>query len=88
MALANLGELVTGLALMNSLPGNTRGILTGYSIDYVKKARGRLLAECRCAIPTDNAEHTVEVDGEITDSAADVVATVQARWLIGPEPAR
>lgn len=88
MALANLGELVTGLALMNSLPDNTRGILTGYSIDYVKKARGPLLAGCRCAVPTDNAERTVAVDGEITDSTAEVVATVQARWLIGPEPAR
>ena len=88
MALANLGELVTGLALMNSLPDNTRGILTGFSIDYVKKARGRLLAECRCATPADNAEHTVAVDGEITYSTADVVATVQARWLIGPDTAR
>jgi acyl-coenzyme A thioesterase PaaI-like protein len=88
MALANFGELVTGLALMNSLPDNTRGILTGYSIDYVKKARGRLLAESRCAIPTDATKCTVVVDGEITDSAADRVASVQARWLIGPEPAR
>jgi acyl-coenzyme A thioesterase PaaI-like protein len=88
MALANFGELVTGLALMNSLPDNTRGILTGFSIDYVKKARGPLVAKSRCAIPIDNTECTVTVDGEITDSAADRVATVQARWLIGPEPAR
>ena len=88
MALANLGELVTGLALMNSLPDNTRGILTGYSIDYVKKARGRLLAECRCSVPADNTEQTVTLAGEIMDCAGDVVTTVAARWLIGPEPAR
>lgn len=86
MALTNLGELVTGLALMNSLPDNTRGILTGFSIDYLKKARGRLLAECRCTVPADNAEQPFRVDGAIRDSAGEVVATVQARWLIGPEP--
>lgn len=85
MALSNLGELVTGLALMNSLPDNTRGILTGFSIDYMKKARGRLTAECRCSIPADNAEQTVVLAGEITDRAGDVVATMQAHWLIGPE---
>ena len=85
MALSNLGELVTGLALMNSLPVNTRGILTGFSIDYLKKARGRLTAECRCSVPADNTGQTVTLAGEITDRAGDVVATVQARWLIGPE---
>jgi acyl-coenzyme A thioesterase PaaI-like protein len=86
MALANLGELVTGLALMNSLPDNTRGILTGFSIDYLKKARGRLRAECRCAVPADHSEQTFELDGAIRDTDGEVVATVQARWLIGPEP--
>ena len=88
MALSNLGELVTGLALMNSLPDNTRGILTGFSIDYLKKARGRLAAVCRCDIPTDNTEQTLTLAGEITDAAGDVVTTVAARWLIGPEPDR
>lgn len=86
MALANLGELATGLALMNSLPDNTRGILTGFSIDYVKKARGLLQAECRCPVPGDDAQQAMEVTGSIRDSAGDIVATVQARWLIGPEP--
>ena len=88
MALANLGELVTGLALMNSLPDNTRGILTGFSIDYLKKARGRLTAECRCDIPADNTEQELTLAGEITDAAGYVVTTVAARWLIGPEPDR
>lgn len=85
MALANLAEMVTGLALMNSLPDGTRGILTGFSIDYLKKARGTLVAECRCEIPQDpaNAKHTLT--GEIHDRSGALVAVARARWLTGPE---
>ncbi len=86
MALANLGEMVTGLALMNSLPDDTRGILTGFRISYVKKARGQLLAECRCVIPPDNGKREYELGGEIRDLDDEVVAVVNARWLVGPEP--
>jgi acyl-coenzyme A thioesterase PaaI-like protein len=86
IALCNLGEKTTGLALMHSLPENTRGILTGISADYVKKARGLLTAECYCDIPDGNekCEHTVNSD--IRDAGGELVATVCARWLIGPEP--
>jgi len=86
MALANLGEMVTGLALMNSLPDGARGILTGYRISYLKKARGQLLAECRCVIPPDNGKREYELGGKIRDTDDEVVAVVSARWLVGPEP--
>lgn len=85
IALCNLGEMATGLALMNSLPDKTRGILAGLSIEYLKKARGKLVAECRCEIPTDNTEKEYELVGEIRDMEHDMVAVVHARWLIGPE---
>lgn len=87
MALANLGELVTGLALMNSLPDRARGILTGFSMEYLKKARGRLTAECRCDVPADNREHEYLLTGEIRNDDGDVVAIARARWLVGPESA-
>jgi acyl-coenzyme A thioesterase PaaI-like protein len=86
MALANLGEMATGLALLNSLPDKSRAILTGFSIDYLRKARGTLLAQSRCAGPRSNAIEDLEVDGEIRDGSGAVVATVRARWRIGPEP--
>ena len=86
MALANLGEMVTGLALVNGLPDNTRAILTGFSIEYLKKARGTLLAQCRCNVPQGNDPGDVDIDGEIRDSEGVVVATVRARWRIGPDP--
>ena len=88
MALANLGEIATGMALMNSLPDNTRGILRRFEIDYLKKARGLLTAECDCEIPANNDEREVAVNCDIRDSADDVVSVVTAHWLIGPEQAR
>jgi acyl-coenzyme A thioesterase PaaI-like protein len=85
MALANLAEMVTGLALMNSLPDRARGILTGFNVDYLKKARGRLTAECRCEIPVDNTEREYELTGEVRDVQGDIVTVTRARWLVGPE---
>jgi len=85
MALANLGEMSTGLALMNSLPDDMRGILKGFKVEYLKKARGPLLAECHCEIPDGNAEREAEVRCEIRNTDRDIVAVARALWLIGPE---
>ncbi len=84
IALANLAEIVTGLTLMNSLPDQTRGILTGLNIEYLKKARGLLTASCACDIPSDNTERSVAVKGVIKNADGDVVAMASAQWLIGP----
>ena len=85
IALCNLGEVATGLALMNSLPNDTRGILTGICADYHHKARGTLCAECHCAIPADNHEQSCEIVATIRDESGETVTTVTASWLIGPE---
>jgi len=85
MALANLGEMATGLALMNGLPDKMRGILTRFDIEYLKKARGLLTAECRCEIPAGNQDRELDVRCDIRDTAGDVVSIVTAHWLIGAE---
>jgi len=85
MAVANLAEMATGLALLNSLPDGRRGILTGFSIDYLKKARGTLVAECRCQSPADIPDSEHELGGEIRDRDGLLVAVARARWLTGPE---
>ncbi len=87
MALANLAELATGLALMNSLPDQARGILSDFRIEYLKKARGRLTAACHCDVPVSNAEREYVLKGEIRNADGEVVAVAHASWLVGPEAA-
>ncbi|HCP45146.1 MAG TPA: DUF4442 domain-containing protein [Deltaproteobacteria bacterium] len=84
IALMNLGEVTTGLAVMCGLPDGARGILVGLSMDYQKKARGLLTAECSCDVPATTDRQEYEIVGEIKDEAGEIVATARARWLIGP----
>jgi acyl-coenzyme A thioesterase PaaI-like protein len=88
IALANLGELATGLALLGAMGADVRGILTGLDVTYTKKARGRLEVDVAVEIPvvSGSVEHTV--GAQIRDHEGDVVATVQARWRLSPVPAR
>ena len=86
MALATVGEEASGLAMMCALPAEARGILTGFAIEYVKKARGRLTAECSCAIPDWRVQREHEIDAVIRDQQGDTIARARARWLIGPRP--
>ena len=84
IAMMNLAELATGLAINYGLPGDARGILTHLAIEYKKKARGTLTAECFCAVPTKNTRTEYEVTAEIKDKEKHVVAIAKARWLVGP----
>ena len=84
VALLNLAELASGLAVVVSLPVTVRGIVTGLSITYHKKARGHLVAECHCAIPEVRADRDYDATAIISDAGGDVVARASARWRLGP----
>jgi acyl-coenzyme A thioesterase PaaI-like protein len=84
IALMNLAEVATGLAIGAGLDEDARGILSGLSIEYFKKARGRLVAECDCEVPTSNERREYEIVGLIRDREGDVVARATAKWLVGP----
>ncbi|MEJ7811168.1 MAG: hotdog fold domain-containing protein [Gemmatimonadaceae bacterium] len=87
IALANLGELASGLAMTYGLPSEARGILTAFSIEYVKKARGTVTAECACGVPDWTVSRDHDLEAVIRDEAGDVVARARPRWRIGPRPA-
>ncbi len=86
IALMNVAELATGLAMNSALHSNMRGIVTRLSMDYLKKARGTLTAECQCDIPKRNEETEYILEGIIRDEVGDIVAVGTATWKVGPRP--
>jgi len=90
MALANLAEMASGLAVLVGLPPGVQGIVTGFSISYLKKARGLVTAECRVSAGGLNVttEQEYEAPVSITDTQGDLVAHATARWRLRPIPPR
>jgi acyl-coenzyme A thioesterase PaaI-like protein len=84
VALMNLAEASSGLAFVYGLPPQTRAILTGLSIDYLKKARGTLVAECTCDPPTTNERREFEIEVVTRDASGEIVTRARAKWLVGP----
>jgi acyl-coenzyme A thioesterase PaaI-like protein len=82
LALANVGELTTGLAVHSSLPAHGRAILLGLTVRFVKKARGGVVSTCSVGIPPEAGRHDVEATAEVRDAAGDVVTTVTAVWRV------
>jgi acyl-coenzyme A thioesterase PaaI-like protein len=84
IALMNLGELTTGLAGTFGLPDDSRGIPVRLEIVFLKKARGRLTAECTAAPVDMSAEREYDFVAVIKNAAGEDVARCSARWRIGP----
>lgn len=82
VALINLGEVASGLAMLGALEPGVRGIVIRLSAEYFKKARGTLTAIARVTAPqvTEPVEHTVTAD--ITDPANELVCRVTAVWRL------
>lgn len=85
IALMNLGEFTSGLAMIAAVPDEARGIVTSLSIAYFKKARGTLVAQSDCEPPDWRTAAEHEVVAHIRDGQGDEVARVRARWKIGPK---
>jgi acyl-coenzyme A thioesterase PaaI-like protein len=84
VALANVLEMSTGLAMTFGMPEDARAIMVRLEIEYMKKARGRLVATATCTSPATNEVQDVRVTSEVRDEAGDVVAKGHGTWRVGP----
>lgn len=84
IALVNLGEIATGLAVLSSISADMRGIVLGIEAEYLKKARGKLVAEAEFELPEIAADSTpCRVEAALKDESGETVTLVRATWLIG-----
>lgn len=84
IALTNLGEFTSGLVVLSSIKTDTRGIVTHISVDFLKKARGRLRSVCRCVLPDINKDMELKVSTDIFDQEDALVCAVHVTWQLGP----
>lgn len=84
LALANVGEFTGGIAMTATLPSDIRSILLKLEIEYLKKARGTVVAECHCTVPQVTGQMDHQVQTTIRDGAGDEVARVTATWRLSP----
>lgn len=84
IALTNLAEIASGLALMVALPPTVRGIVTSLSMTYHKKARGTIRAVAHVAVPTVSEDRDFAVEAQCFDREGALVATGNVRWRLGP----
>jgi acyl-coenzyme A thioesterase PaaI-like protein len=84
IALMNLAEMTSGLAMLVGLPPSVRGIVTTLSMTYHKKARGVIRGVARVAVPTVTEDRDFDVTAECFDREGALVATGHVRWRLGP----
>lgn len=84
IALINLGEFSSGLALFTLMPASHRGIITAISMRYLKKARGRIEARCQIEVPTWPEQDVENVfHSELFNADGDIVAIADVTWRLG-----
>ena len=82
IALMNLGEVATGLAMYAGLPPGSRGIITELTMRYERKARGTITASCTTEVPQNTGRHDLIVHASLRDPDGTEVATARAVWRI------
>jgi acyl-coenzyme A thioesterase PaaI-like protein len=85
VALVNLAELAGNVALAYSMPDDARFIVAGLSIEYTKKARGRIRAVSECPIPETSERKEYLVPVVLYDGQGDEVARAILKTLVSPK---
>ena len=86
LAIANLGEAASGLALNIQIPQEFGAILVRLEAEYVKKARGVIVAESNVGLLDFEGISSVHAESIISDSAGQKVALIRTEWKIGKKP--
>lgn len=89
VALTNLGELCSGLAVLSALPPGVRGIVTELRTEFHHKARGELTARAEVVRPSGTGAPEAwygdrPATAHIVDGEGREVATFHATWRLGP----
>jgi acyl-coenzyme A thioesterase PaaI-like protein len=85
VALLNVAEQASGLALLTGLPDGIRGIVTNISMQYLRKARGTIRSTCHVTAPVVTHDMEFDVTADCLNQAGEVVARATVRWRLGPE---
>jgi acyl-coenzyme A thioesterase PaaI-like protein len=84
IALINLGEFSSGLALYAMMPVTHRGIISAISMHYVKKARGSITARCQLEpLQWTEADQNLVLRSELYDQSGETVASAEVTWRVG-----
>jgi acyl-coenzyme A thioesterase PaaI-like protein len=84
VALMNVAEFSTGLAVVSASPADARTILKSLSIEYLKKARGTITAEARQSPISSKEKKEYWVESTLRNEAGELVCRAKALWLVGP----
>ncbi len=87
IALANLAELCGNIGVVYSLPNDARFIVKGIDIEYLKKARGTLVATSESPVPETSERRDYDVEVQIHDTSGDLVCRATLHTLVGPKKA-
>lgn len=81
VALTNLAEMTGNLALMTAQGPGARWIIASFETKFIKKARGRITAECTIGFDPNVAG---DYEGRVVlrDAANEVVAEATPRWKV------
>jgi len=82
VALTNLAEITTGLAVVYTLPKTSRGILIGLEVEFLKKGRGVIIGSCDFQVPTSFDDQIIKAPVTLVNSDDEVVARAIATWKV------
>jgi len=85
VALVNLGELASGLAITTALPDCVRGIPVRLESEFLKKARGDITAHARFLPAPIDQDTDVTLQVPLVDPGGELVARVTATWRLRGE---